>query len=184
MTTKKIKSKINTTNDVLVYGDIDHESMNIDYDFIDDNKISIEFINDSDNPDPAYMENGDSGFDIRASIEDDIIIYPGKTKLIETHVKVNLIKGYELQVRSRSGLAAKNNIFVLNSPGTIDYKWTDYIKIILTNLGEDPFIVSNGMRIAQCVISPVGSEHIVRLNKVDGFSSNKSRGGFGHTGIH
>jgi dUTP pyrophosphatase len=146
-------------------------------------KVKINFINNSGNPDPSYEKEGDSGFDLRANIEENLILKPGETKLIPTGLHVELVRGYELQVRSRSGLSVKNNVFVLNSPGTVDYLYTDEIKVILTNLGKTDFMVENGMRIAQGVISPVASEHIIKLEKIEKFDNNRHRGGFGSTGL-
>lgn len=146
-------------------------------------KVKLKFINNSKNEDPKYEKEGDSGFDLRANISEPIVLEKGKTILVPTGIHIDLERGKEAHVRSRSGLAAKNNIFVLNSPGTIDYAYTSEIKVILTNLGENDFIITNGLRIAQIVICPVLSEHFVKLVKVDKFDTDKNRGGFGSTGL-
>lgn len=146
-------------------------------------KIELKYINESDNEDPRYMNEGDSGFDLRANNNEVITIPAGQSKMIPTGLKFELPFGYELQVRSRSGLAAKKNVFVLNSPGTVDFKYIEEVKVILTNLGENDFEVRKGDRIAQGVLAPVAGEHLVLLNKTNEFSRTEERGGFGSTGV-
>jgi dUTP pyrophosphatase len=148
-------------------------------------KINVDFKNVSNNEDPKYSHEMDSGFDLRANITEPIIIEQFGRKLIPTGLFFNLPYGFELQVRSRSGLALKNGIFVLNSPGTVDNYYTNEIGIILCNLGEQPFIVNHGDRIAQGVISNIFSTNIIRLNKVNEIVDNQHRStnGFGSTGV-
>jgi dUTP pyrophosphatase len=149
-------------------------------------KIQIKFLNKSTNTDPDYFHEGDSGFDFRANLngEDRITINPHDRKLISTGLYFEVPRGYELQVRPRSGLALKHGITVLNTPGTVDSNYRGEVSIILVNLGNEPFTVVNGDRIAQGVVSPVLDKVWGELNKVSGLSSsNRESEGFGSTGI-
>jgi dUTP pyrophosphatase len=148
--------------------------------------ITINFINESNNQDPDYFHEGDSGFDFRANLSDDeiVVIKPMERKLIPTGLYFEVPRGYELQVRPRSGLALKNGITVLNTPGTVDSNYRGEVKIILINLGNEDFTVNSGDRIAQGVISPVLDKMWGELNKVSVLNkSNREKGGFGSTGI-
>lgn len=119
--------------------------------------------------------------DIRANLEEDLKLLPLQTKIIPTGIYVDIPKGYEIQIRSRSGLAAKNSIFVLNSPGTIDADYRGEIKVILNNLSTDTFTIKNGDRIAQMVVVPVVQ---VILTEVETLSeTDRGDGGFGSTGV-
>ena len=130
---------------------------------------------------PAYGSSGASGFDLRANIEDDITIPAGGTALVPTGLYMAVPAGFEMQVRSRSGLAAKNGVFVLNTPGTVDSDYRGEVKVILHNAGTQPFTVTAGDRIAQGVICPV--VHAV-WNIVESLeSSERGEGGFGSTGV-
>lgn len=149
-------------------------------------KIKIKFINKSKNEDPKYFHVGDSGFDFRADLKENetLTINPGERKLIPTGLYFEVPKGYELQVRPRSGLALKNGVTVLNTPGTVDSNYRGEIKIILINLGQENFKIVGGDRIAQGVISPVLDTVWGELNKVGQLNtSNRESGGFGSTGI-
>ena len=140
-------------------------------------RISNEF---SDVPLPAYATEGSAGMDIRAAVKDELIIEPGKVSLVPTNLSVEIPKGYEIQVRPRSGLAANHSIGILNSPGTIDSDYRGEIKIILINFGDQPFTIHKGDRIAQLVVSKVYSAKIVETENLN--SSRRGEGGFGHTG--
>lgn len=140
-------------------------------------RISNEF---SDVPLPAYATEGSAGMDIRAAVKDELIIEPGKVSLVPTNLSVEIPKGYEIQVRPRSGLAANHSIGILNSPGTIDSDYRGEIKIILMNFGDKPFTIHKGDRIAQLVVSKVYSAKIVEAENLN--SSRRGEGGFGHTG--
>lgn len=130
---------------------------------------------------PTYGSAGASGFDLRANNEDDITIPAGGTVLVPTGLHMAIPAGFELQVRSRSGLAAKNGVFVLNTPGTVDSDYRGEVKVILHNAGSEPFTVQTGDRIAQGVICPV--VHAV-WNVVESLeSSERGEGGFGSTGV-
>lgn len=134
-----------------------------------------------DLPLPSYSTEGSSGMDLRAAIEKSIIIKPLETVLIPTNLSVEIPEGYEGQVRPRSGLAAKNFVTVLNTPGTIDSDYRGEIKVILTNFGKENFIVNRGDRIAQLVISRVERVEIEEVKELN--STKRNEGGFGHTGI-
>ena len=117
--------------------------------------------------------------DLSANIEATISISPGSTAIIPTGLSVSIPKGYEIQIRPRSGLAARNKISVLNTPGTIDADYRGEIKVILINLGKENFIVEKGLRIAQMVVSPVIQ---VELKEVDELENTaRGEGGFGST---
>ncbi|OGU54647.1 MAG: deoxyuridine 5'-triphosphate nucleotidohydrolase [Ignavibacteria bacterium RBG_13_36_8] len=134
----------------------------------------------SDIPLPEYATEGSSGLDLRAAIDKSITIAAGTVALIPTNLKVEIPVGYEIQVRPRSGLAAKNNIGVLNSPGTIDSDYRGEIKVILFNFGGNDFIIKRGDRIAQMIVSKVYRANLVKSENLN--SSERGEGGFGHTG--
>jgi dUTP pyrophosphatase len=150
----------------------------------DDYGLSISVVNKSNNPLPAYETDGASGMDLRANLENPYELKSGKIGIIPTGIFVEIPVGLEMQIRPRSGLAAKHGITVLNSPGTIDSDYRGEIKIILINHGEGDFIINHGERIAQAVIAPVIFKTMVSLNEVNELNSNTNRGtgGFGSTG--
>lgn len=151
----------------------------------DDIKINLDFSNKSINPDPEYATAGSSGFDLRADLLNSVIIKPGMVAIIPTGLYFNIPDNFEIQIRPRSGLAAKNNVTVLNTPGTIDADYRGEIKIILINLGQKDFEVNNSDRIAQAVVASVTSKNFIKLNKVNNVSVDTERGtgGFGSTGL-
>lgn len=130
---------------------------------------------------PKYETIGSSGMDIEAKLNKSISILPGKVEIIPTGFSLSIPKGFEVQIRPRSGLAAKNNISVLNTPGTIDADYRGEIKIILINLGKDVFIVENGLRIAQMVVCPVIKADLELVDELT--ETKRGDGGFGSTGI-
>jgi dUTP pyrophosphatase len=134
----------------------------------------------SDVPLPSYSTLGSSGMDVRAAVENEMIIEKGKVALVPTNLRVEIPLGYELQVRPRSGLAAKNGVGVLNTPGTIDSDYRGEIKIILFNFGEENFVIKRGDRIAQMVLSKVYNANLVLSDDLN--DSQRGSGGFGHTG--
>ena len=130
---------------------------------------------------PRYETEGSSGMDLAANVEEPIDINPGKTSIIPTGISLSVPKNYEVQIRPRSGLAAKNQISVLNTPGTIDADYRGEIKVILINLGKKIFRVEKGARIAQMVLCPVIK---VKFKEVDSLEiTNRGSDGFGSTGI-
>ena len=129
---------------------------------------------------PKYETLGSSGMDIAAYIENNIIINPGEKALVSTGFSIAIPKGFEVQIRPRSGLAAKRNITVLNTPGTIDADYRGEIKVILINLGKEKFIIENGERIAQMVVCPVIQAELEEVKELSG--TYRGSGGFGSTG--
>lgn len=129
---------------------------------------------------PQYASTGASGADVRAFIPEDLTIPAGSSKLIPTGLRLSIPHGYEIQVRPRSGLALKNQITVLNTPGTIDADYRGEVGVILMNLGKDPFIVTPGMRIAQFVLAPVVQACFLEAKELT--ETLRGAGGFGHTG--
>ena len=129
---------------------------------------------------PTYETSGSSGMDLVAYIKNKITIKPSKTALISTGIAVAIPKNYEIQIRPRSGLAAKKGISVLNTPGTVDSDYRGEIKIILINLSKRPFIVKSGDRIAQMIVCPIVKGRLKVVKKLPGTVRNK--GGFGSTG--
>jgi len=129
---------------------------------------------------PRYETPGSSGMDIAAHIKDNIIINPGEKALIPTGFSMAVPKGFEVQIRPRSGLAVKKNITVLNTPGTIDADYRGEVKVILINLGKESFIIENGERIAQMVVCPVVQADLEEVKELS--STERGLGGFGSTG--
>ena len=130
---------------------------------------------------PKYETNGSSGLDLAAFIDKNIEIRPGKSEIIPTGLAVAIPKNFEIQIRPRSGLAAKNQISVLNTPGTIDSDYRGEIKVILINHSDKNFTVVKGLRIAQMVLCPVVK---AKFKEVDSLEDTKrGTGGFGSTGV-
>jgi dUTP pyrophosphatase len=134
----------------------------------------------ADLPLPAYETAHAAGMDLMACIPADIVLPPGQRTLVPTGFAIALPVGYEAQVRPRSGLAAKHGITILNAPGTIDADYRGEIGVILVNLGEVPFAVTRGMRIAQMVVAPVSRAAWVEVGALD--ETQRGAGGFGSTG--
>ena len=132
-------------------------------------------------PLPKYETEGSSGMDLTANVNKIIEIQPGKSEIIPTGLALSIPKNYEIQIRPRSGLAAKNQISVLNTPGTIDEDYRGEIKVILINLGEKKFIIEKGLRIAQMVLCPVIKAELEEVDELD--ETKRGSGGFGSTGI-
>ena len=130
---------------------------------------------------PKYETDGASGLDISACLEKKIIIKPGEKYIVPTGIAVAIEKNYEIQIRPRSGLAAKNSISVLNSPGTIDSDYRGEIKVILINLGNNNFEITDGLRIAQMVLCPVIKASIEEVQDLS--ATDRGEGGFGSTGV-
>jgi len=146
-------------------------------------KTTLKFINNSSNPDPEFALEGDSGFDLRANLSKDVTINQGSVALIPTGLYFEVEKGFEIQIRTRSGIAAKTHMWVLNSPGTIDSQYRGEIMIILANFDETSHTIRHGDRIAQAVVCPVFGEGKLNLVKVEKLSETvRNSGGFGHTG--
>jgi dUTP pyrophosphatase len=143
-------------------------------------KVKVRIINQSPNPLPGYATEGSAGMDIMANLTQSIKISPLERLLIPTGLFIELPGGYEGQVRPRSGLAIKNGITCLNSPGTIDSDYRGEVKIILINLSDKEHIIQNGDRIAQLIVHKVETVKWKPAKKV--MLSKRNQGGFGHTG--
>ena len=129
---------------------------------------------------PEYKTNGSSGLDLEAFLQNELIVKSNETVIVPTGLSIAIDKNLEIQIRPRSGLAAKNNITVLNTPGTIDSDYRGEIKVILINLGNDDFVIKNGDRIAQMVISPVIKTEFEIVDELP--NTLRGLGGFGSTG--
>ncbi|MGW9944963.1 dUTP pyrophosphatase [Rhizobium leguminosarum] len=132
---------------------------------------------------PAYESKGAAGMDLRAAVDEaaPLTLLPGKRALVPTGFIFEIPEGFEGQVRPRSGLAFKNGITCLNSPGTVDSDYRGEVKVLLVNLGEEPFVISRGMRIAQIVIAPVTQARVVEITEAS--ETVRGAGGFGSTGV-
>jgi dUTP pyrophosphatase len=142
-------------------------------------KISITKIKDNAII-PNYAKPGDAGVDLCST--EKYTLAPGERKLVSTGIKIALPDGYEAQVRPRSGLALKNGISIVNTPGTVDSGYRGEIGVILINLSKEEFVVEPGMRIAQMVINQVEHAEFVEVKELD--QTERGEGGFGHSGIH
>lgn len=134
-----------------------------------------------DLPLPAYETEGAAGLDLRAAIMDDLVLQPMQRILVPTGLILDIPIGYEGQIRPRSGLAYKNGITLLNSPGTIDWDYRGEVKVLLINLSPEPFTIQRGLRIAQLVIAPVTRVTCIEMNEIN--DTKRGMGGFGSTGL-
>lgn len=130
---------------------------------------------------PAYATPQSAGMDLRANIEEPIIIKPLERKLIGTGLHIALPEGYEAQIRPRSGLALKHGITVLNSPGTVDADYRGEVMVLLVNLSDKDFVVNDGERIAQMVIAKHEQGDFIEVEVLD--ETERGEGGYGHTGV-
>lgn len=142
--------------------------------------MKIQVVNQSKHPLPQYATEFSAGLDLRANINEPIELHPLERQLISTGIFIALPKGYEAQIRPRSGLAFKNGISVLNSPGTIDADYRGEVKVLLVNLSNTPFKINDGERIAQMVIAK--HEQISWDEQASLSITERGAGGFGHTG--
>lgn len=143
--------------------------------------MKIEIINKSKHPLPEYATSLSAGVDLKANIEETIVLNPLQRTLVPTGLYLALPPGYEAQVRPRSGLAIKKGITVLNSPGTIDADYRGEVCVILVNLSDQPFEITDGERIAQMVIARHEQAEWVEVATLD--ETERGAGGFGHTGV-
>jgi dUTP pyrophosphatase len=143
--------------------------------------IAINIINTSSNPLPSYVTEGSAGMDIRASLGAPIILQPMQRYLVPTGLFIELPAGYEAQIRPRSGMAIKQGITCLNSPGTVDSDYRGELKVILINLSDSEQVIHHGDRIAQMIIAKTERAELVLVQQLNG--SLRGEGGFGHTGI-
>ena len=144
-------------------------------------KVTVKVINKSKNPLPQYGTPYSAGMDLRANLDEPVVMKPMERKLIPTGIFMELPAGYECQIRPRSGLALKSGITVLNTPGTIDADYRGEICIILINLSTEDFVINNGDRICQMVVAQHSTVEWVQTEVLE--ESERSAGGFGHTGV-
>ncbi|MGV1750992.1 dUTP diphosphatase [Agrobacterium sp. CG674] len=132
---------------------------------------------------PSYETSGAAGMDLRAAVQEGapLVLAPGTRALVPTGFIFEVPEGYEAQIRPRSGLAIKNGITCLNTPGTVDSDYRGEVKVILANLGQEDFVVERGMRIAQMVIAPVTQVDVVEVSETS--QTTRGAGGFGSTGV-
>jgi dUTP pyrophosphatase len=143
--------------------------------------ITINIINQSANPLPTYATAGSAGMDIRASLTEALTLEPMERKLIPSGLFVEIPEGYEIQIRPRSGLALKQGITCLNTPGTIDSDYRGEIKVLLINLSNEKQLIENGDRIAQMVLAKTEKAAFQLVENIT--ETKRGEGGFGHTGI-
>ena len=143
--------------------------------------MNVRIINKSHHPLPKYETNQSAGMDLRANLSQPVTLNPMQRCLVPTGLFIELPKGYEAQVRPRSGLAVKKGITVLNSPGTIDADYRGEVCVILVNLSDQPFVINDGERVAQMVVA---KHETVEWMPVDSLEdTERGDGGFGHTGV-
>ena len=143
--------------------------------------MEIRIINGSHHMLPRYETSQSAGMDLRANLDEPVTLLPMQRKLIPTGLRIALPEGYEAQVRPRSGLALRHGITVLNSPGTIDADYRGEVCVILINLGQEPFVINDGERIAQMVVARHEQPELVAVEVLD--ETERGEGGFGHTGV-
>ena len=135
----------------------------------------------ADLPLPSYESDAAAGMDLRAAVKEPVILQPGERILVPAGFQMAIPKGYEAQIRPRSGIAYKHGITMLNTPGTIDSDYRGEVKVLAINHGEDEFTISHGDRIAQMVIAPVSQAVISEVETLD--KTERNEGGFGSTGV-
>ena len=136
--------------------------------------------NNPDLPLPSYQSDGSSGLDLRAAVAEEVTLRPGELMLIPTGLSISLPKGYEAQIRPRSGLALRYGLGLINSPGTIDADYRGEVGVIAINWGRKPLTIRRGERIAQVVISKVSRARVEEVDELD--ATERGKGGFGHSG--
>ena len=142
--------------------------------------ITVKVVNKGHQQLPAYATPQSAGMDLRANLDEPVVLKPLERKLIKTGLYIALPEGYEAQVRPRSGLALKKGITVLNSPGTIDADYRGQVCVILINLSDKPFVINSGDRIAQMVFAKCEQGELVQVETLS--ETERGAGGFGHTG--
>ncbi len=145
------------------------------------NELNIRIVNKSANDLPHYATAGAAGMDVRAFIPESVVLKPLQRKLIPTGLFIEIPAGYEVQIRPRSGLALKNGLTCLNSPGTIDSDYRGEIHVLLINLSNEEQTINNNDRIAQLVAAKTEKVNLVLVQQLN--DTNRGGGGFGHTGI-
>jgi len=143
--------------------------------------VAVNIVNTSTNPLPSYATDGSAGMDIRADLATPVTLQPMERYLVPTGLFIELPAGYEAQIRPRSGLALKQGITCLNSPGTVDSDYRGELKVILINLSDSEQVIHHGDRIAQMIIAKTERAELVLVQQLNG--SLRGEGGFGHTGV-
>ena len=143
--------------------------------------IKIKVVNKGHQQLPAYATKQSAGMDLRANIDEPVILRPMERRLIPTGLHIALPEGFEAQVRPRSGLALKHGITVLNTPGTIDADYRGEVMVLLVNFSNDDFVINDGERIAQMVIARHEQGEFVEVDELD--ETERGEGGYGHTGV-
>lgn len=143
--------------------------------------LNVKVINKGHQPLPAYATSQSAGMDLRANIDESIVLHPMERRLVPTGLHIALPQGFEAQIRPRSGLALKHGITVLNTPGTIDADYRGELMVLLVNLSSDNFVVNDGERIAQMVVARHAQVQFVPVTELD--STERGEGGYGHTGV-
>lgn len=134
-----------------------------------------------DLPLPRFMTSGAAGMDLYANVTENVVIAPGRIKLVPTGISIAVPEGYEAQIRPRSGLAIKHGISLVNTPGTIDSDYRGEINLIMINFSDKSFVIKRGDRIAQMVINKIEIPNIIEVQELD--ETNRGSGGFGSTGL-
>lgn len=143
--------------------------------------IDIKVVNKGHHPLPQYATSQSAGMDLRANLDNPIVLQPLERRLIPTGIYIALPEGYEAQVRPRSGLALKKGITVLNAPGTIDADYRGEVGVVLINLSQEPFTINDGERIAQMVFARYEQGNLIPVEVLD--ETERGAGGYGHTGV-
>ena len=167
---------------------LDMDELNKHFELMNENqaveksKVDLKYVNSSENKNPFYAYESDSGFDLRAS--EDVWIHPNSRALIPTGIRLDIGENYEVQIRSKSGLALNQGLFVLNSPGTIDSGYQGEIKVILFNTTNQKIKIEKGQKVAQAVLCPVINGKWVNLVQVSNIEDkDRNSNGFGSTGL-
>lgn len=144
-------------------------------------KLKVKIVNRGSQPLPEYATPQSAGMDLRANIDEPVVLKPMERRLIPTGLHIALPEGYEAQIRPRSGLALKKGVTVLNTPGTVDSDFTGDIGVILVNLSTEDFVIEKGERIAQMIIARHEQAEFVLVDELE--ATERGEGGFGHTGV-
>ncbi len=134
-----------------------------------------------DLPLPSYATEGSAGMDLQAAIDEELTLLPGARALVSTGIRIAIPKGYEAQIRPRSGLAIKYGLTLVNSPGTIDSDYRGTVQVAIINLGSEPIVIRRGDRIAQMILAPVVQAKLIESDSLP--ETDRGDGGFGHTGV-
>lgn len=143
--------------------------------------LNVKVINKGHQPLPAYATSQSAGMDLRANIDESIVLHPMERRLVPTGLHIALPQGFEAQIRPRSGLALKHGITVLNTPGTIDADYRGEVMVLLVNFSNDDFVINDGERIAQMVIARHEQGEFLEVDELD--ETERGEGGYGHTGV-